>query len=179
MLDSLSPFKKKRHILRQLNCYQFFTSRFGIGKTLSDLLCAFSGLHPHLRAHLFLDIYFNSFYSHFYILKKIKNFFLINKNKLDHFLHKEIISYISILKTIRCLKGRKHTSHLPIRGQRNRTNARTQKNIFLGIDDRKKKNKKKIDLVKPTDQKINMKNRNNKSVKNINKKTGKKSNKKS
>jgi len=147
MLDSISPFKQKRHQIRQLNCFQFFISRFGIGNSISRLICNFSGLHPHLRIHLFLDNYFNSFYSHFYILKRIKYFFLTNKNYLDHFLHKEMISCINVLKSIRCLKGKKHSSFLPVRGQRNKTNARTRKNIYLG-NDKKSKKKKKSNTVK-------------------------------
>ena len=143
MLDSLSPFRKKRNKLRQLNCYQFFMSRFGIGSSLSKLLCFYSGLHPFLRIHDFLDTYFNSFYSHFYILKRIKYFFLNNKNNLDHFLHKEMITHIVLLKTIKCIRGKRHSSYLPVRGQRNRTNARTRKNIYLGCDTRKNKKKKK------------------------------------
>jgi small subunit ribosomal protein S13 len=143
MLDSLSPFRQKRHKLRQLNCLQFFSSRFGIGVSLSKMLCYYSGLNPYLRMHYFLDTYFNSFFSHFYILKRIKYFFLTNKNNLDHFLHKEVIAHINILKTIRCLKGKRHTSYLPVRGQRNKTNARTRKNIYLGRDNSKSKKKKK------------------------------------
>ncbi len=42
MLDSISPFKQKRHLLRQLNCLQFFKSRFGIGVSIAKLLCFFS-----------------------------------------------------------------------------------------------------------------------------------------
>ena len=142
MLDSLSPFKQKRHLLRQFNCIQFFGSRFGIGVSLSKLICDFSGLHYNLRINSFLDNYFNSFYSHFYILKRIKYFFLNNKNYLDHFLYKEMISCINVLKNIRCLKGKRHSTFLPVRGQRNRTNARTRKIIYLGIDQKNKKKKK-------------------------------------
>jgi small subunit ribosomal protein S13 len=153
MLDSISPFKRKRHLLRQFNCFQFFKSRFGIGNSISYSLCHFSGLHPHLRIHLFLDNYFNSFFSHFYILKRIKYFFLTNKNNLDHFLHKEMIACINVFKTIRCLRGRRHSTFLPVRGQRNRTNARTRKIIYLGINQKSKKKKKntlKNNIVKNT-----------------------------
>ena len=153
MLDSISPFKQKRHKLRQLNCLQFFMSRVGISNSIAFLICKFSGLHPHRRIHLFLDGYFNSFFSHFYILKRIKYFFLINKNNLDHFLHKEMISCIVVLKTIRCLKGKRHSSYLPVRGQRNKTNARTRKNIYLGNDKKSKKNKKN-NIAKKVTKKI-------------------------
>jgi small subunit ribosomal protein S13 len=157
MLDSVSPFKKKRHLLRQFNCFQFFISRFGIGNSISKSICNFSGLHPNLRIRLFLDNYFNSFFSHFYILKRIKYFFLTNKNYLDHFLHKEMISCINVLKAIRCLKGKRHITFLPVRGQRNRTNARTRKIIYLGID-KKSKKKKKTNVKSNTVKKTNNKN---------------------
>lgn len=143
MLDSISPFRQKRHKLRQLNCLQFFMSRFGIGFSIANMLCTFSGLHRYLRLKCFLDTYFNSFFSHFYILKRIKFFFLMNKENLDHFLHKEVISHINILKMIRCLKGKRHSSFLPVRGQRNKTNARTRKNIYLDNDKKKKSKKQK------------------------------------
>jgi len=148
MLDSISPFKQKKSKLRSLNNLQFFSSRFGIGQSFAQLLCNFTGLHPFLRLNSFLDNYFNSFFSHFYILKRIKYFFLLNKNKLDHFLHKEMIANINVLKTIRCLKGKRHSSFLPVRGQRNKTNARTRKNIYLDNDKKSKKKKKKIIQLK-------------------------------
>ena len=72
----------------------------------------------------------------------------MNKNNLDHFLHKEMISRINILKIIRCLKGKRHSSYLPVRGQRNKTNARTRKNIYLGRDSSKSKKKKKNNIAK-------------------------------
>ena len=151
MLDSLSPFKQKRDRLRQYNCLQFFSSRHGIGFSIARMLCHFSGLHPFLRIHNFLDTYFNSFFSHFYVLKRIKYFFISNKNNLDHFLHKNVIAYINILKNIRCLKGKKHSTFLPVRGQRNKTNARTRKNIYLG-NDRISKKKKKNNTAKNISQ---------------------------
>lgn len=129
MLDSISPFKKKRNLVKKLNIFQFFISRFGIGCYISKMLCNYSGLHLYLQLDNFLDSFYNSNYSHSYIIKKIKYFFLNNKVYLDNFLQKEMTTNIGILKSIRCLKGRRHSSFLPVRGQRNRTNARTRKKI--------------------------------------------------
>ena len=84
-----------------------------------------------------------------------------------------MIACIDVLKSIRCLRGRKHLAYLPVRGQRNRTNARTRKNIYLGIDDRKNKKKKKFDLSKIASQNASIK-KNVKNSKNASKKVGKK-----
>lgn len=42
-------------------------------------------------------------------------------------LRRAIQSNISRLKDIRCYRGLRHRAHLPVRGQRTRTNARTRK----------------------------------------------------
>ncbi len=42
-------------------------------------------------------------------------------------LRRTIQSNIARLKDIRCYRGQRHRAHLPVRGQRTRTNARTRK----------------------------------------------------
>jgi len=42
-------------------------------------------------------------------------------------LRRSVQSNISRLKDIRCYRGLRHRAHLPVRGQRTRTNARTRK----------------------------------------------------
>lgn len=42
-------------------------------------------------------------------------------------LRRSVQSNISRLKDIRCYRGMRHRAHLPVRGQRTRTNARTRK----------------------------------------------------
>ena len=42
-------------------------------------------------------------------------------------LRRAVQSSISRLKDIRCYRGLRHRAHLPVRGQRTRTNARTRK----------------------------------------------------
>lgn len=42
-------------------------------------------------------------------------------------LRRAVQSNISRLKDIRCYRGLRHRAHLPVRGQRTRTNARTRK----------------------------------------------------
>ena len=42
-------------------------------------------------------------------------------------LRRNVQSNIARLKDIRCYRGMRHRAHLPVRGQRTRTNARTRK----------------------------------------------------
>ena len=42
-------------------------------------------------------------------------------------LRRSVQSNIARLKDIRCYRGMRHRAHLPVRGQRTRTNARTRK----------------------------------------------------
>ena len=141
MLDSIGPFKKKRKELRELNCLLFFKSRYGIGYSMSLNICNFSGLHPALKISSFLNEYYNSNFSNFYILKRIRYFFIHKKIYLDSFLHKIMLDNINLLKQIKTLKGKRHSSFLPVRGQRNKTNARTLKNIQFGRVEKKRKSK--------------------------------------
>jgi len=61
-------------------------------------------------------------------IKEILNF--IQKTYLIQTdLKKEIKSNIDFLKVIRSYRGLRHSLHLPVRGQRTHTNARTQKKI--------------------------------------------------
>ena len=129
MLDSLVPFKLKFQDYLQLNFFQFFSKRFGIGKFISFFLCKFSGLHPFLRLFNILDYNLDSFYENHYLLKRIKMFFIDNKEHLDSFLLKQKINFIKFLKSIGSLRGRNHNNALPVRGQRKRTNARTRKRV--------------------------------------------------
>jgi ribosomal protein S13 len=129
MLDSLSPFRLKSKNFYKWNFFQFFIKRFGLGFSFSLLLCRFSGLHPFLRLFFILDSNLDSFYSNSFLLKKIKIFFLNNKDNLDSLLFKKKINSIKFLKIIKCLRGRNHVNILPVRGQRRRTNAKTRKKI--------------------------------------------------
>lgn len=53
---------------------------------------------------------------------------VIDKNyTVEGELRRAVQSNISRLKDIRCYRGMRHRAHLPVRGQRTRTNARTRK----------------------------------------------------
>lgn len=53
---------------------------------------------------------------------------VIDRNyTVEGVLRRTIQSNIARLKDIRCYRGMRHRAHLPVRGQRTRTNARTRK----------------------------------------------------
>ncbi|HQJ41463.1 MAG TPA: 30S ribosomal protein S13, partial [Exilispira sp.] len=59
-------------------------------------------------------------------IQKLRN--IIEKNlKVEGDLKNEIALNIKRLKDIRCYRGLRHQSGLPVRGQRTRTNSRTRK----------------------------------------------------
>ncbi len=47
--------------------------------------------------------------------------------QVEGLLRRTVQSNIARLKDIRCYRGLRHRAHLPVRGQRTRTNARTRK----------------------------------------------------
>lgn len=47
------------------------------------------------------------------------------KNTVEGDLRREVSSNIKRLKEINCYRGSRHTKHLPLRGQRTKTNSRT------------------------------------------------------
>ena len=53
---------------------------------------------------------------------------VIDRNyQVEGQLRRAVIANIARLKDIRCYRGMRHRAHLPVRGQRTRTNARTRK----------------------------------------------------
>ncbi len=53
---------------------------------------------------------------------------IIERNyQVEGQLRRTVQSNIARLKDIRCYRGMRHRAHLPVRGQRTRTNARTRK----------------------------------------------------
>ena len=53
---------------------------------------------------------------------------IIDRNyQVEGQLRRTVQSNIARLKDIRCYRGLRHRAHLPVRGQRTRTNARTRK----------------------------------------------------
>ncbi len=92
------------------------TRIFGIGRSLSKNILKETGIDLNKRVKDLTDEE----------IVKIRN--EIEKNyKVEGELRKEISMNIKRLVDIGCYKGLRHTSNLPVRGQRTKTNARTRK----------------------------------------------------
>jgi small subunit ribosomal protein S13 len=108
---------------------------YGFGDKISQDICNNLGITP------------------FYKVKQLKNKRLkilssiIKQYIINIELKKNIGSNIGILKTINSYRGVRHNLGLPVRGQRTRSNAKTQKLISM-IPSKKKKLNFKIKISK-------------------------------
>jgi small subunit ribosomal protein S13 len=92
------------------------TRIFGIGRSLSVQILEETGVNPNTRVKNLTDD----------DIVKIRG--VIEKDqKVEGDLRREIAMNIKRLTDIGSYRGARHKSHLPARGQRTRTNARTRK----------------------------------------------------
>ncbi|ABJ90773.1 30S ribosomal protein S13 [Buchnera aphidicola] len=99
----------KKHILVAL------TSIYGIGISLSKKICFSIGIR--------CDVKINSLTK-----EKIESLrSIISKFLVEGDLRREKTINIKRLMDIGCYRGLRHRKHLPVRGQRTKTNARTRK----------------------------------------------------
>ncbi len=92
------------------------TRIFGIGRSLSTKILSETGVNPDTRVKNLTDE----------DIVKIRT--AIEKDeKVEGDLRREIAMNIKRLIDIGSYRGLRHTAHLPARGQRTRTNARTRK----------------------------------------------------
>jgi small subunit ribosomal protein S13 len=69
---------------------------------------------------------------------------LIEKNKIEGDLRREISANIKRLKEIKCYRGMRHGKRLPVKGQRTKTNSRTTRgNVRVTMGSGKRKLDKK------------------------------------
>jgi small subunit ribosomal protein S13 len=102
------PANKPTHIsLRYLK---------GIGPTTSLRLCEEAGVDPQRPAHDLSD-------------EELARIAVILDRQflVEGALRRAVAANIERLKHIGCYRGNRHKRHLPVRGQRTKTNARTQK----------------------------------------------------
>jgi small subunit ribosomal protein S13 len=103
------------------------TRIFGIGRSLSTKILKETGIDPNKRVKDLADEE----------IVKIRNE-IEKKYKVEGELRKEISMNIKRLIDIGCYRGLRHTSNLPVRGQRTRTNARTRKGPGKSLIKKKK-----------------------------------------
>ena len=89
---------------------------FGIGRTRSRQALAATGVNPDTRVQDLTESEVNS-------LRE----FITQNYKIEGDLRRERQMHIKRLMEIGCYRGLRHRRHLPVRGQRTRTNARTMK----------------------------------------------------
>lgn len=69
---------------------------------------------------------------------------LVEKNKIEGDLRRDISANIKRLKEIKCYKGVRHSRRLPVNGQRTKTNSRTLRgNVRVTMGSGKRKVEKK------------------------------------
>ena len=100
---------------------------YGIGRRLSNEICAKLGLNPDVRAHNLTEDE----------IAKI-NGLLTSQYMVEGDLRRQIQNNIKRLVSIHCYRGTRHRLGLPVRGQRTRTNARTRKGKRKTVANKKK-----------------------------------------
>jgi len=88
---------------------------YGIGRTRSLETLSATGIDPDTRVKDLTDVQITS------VRDYIQNF------KLEGDLRRETQLHIKRLMEIGCYRGLRHRRHLPVHGQRTKTNARTRK----------------------------------------------------
>ncbi len=92
------------------------TRIFGVGRAVSKKILQETSINPDTRVKNLTDEE----------VLKIRN--IIEKDyKVEGDLRREISLHIKRLHDIGCYRGMRHSAHLPVHGQRTKTNARTRK----------------------------------------------------
>ena len=87
---------------------------FGVGRSLSEKVLKEAGISEEIRVKDLTDAQVND-------IRK-----LVEKTgPLEGELRRTILSNIKRLKEINCYRGVRHMKHLPVRGQRTKTNSRS------------------------------------------------------
>lgn len=86
---------------------------YGIGLTRSKLIVAKAKLDESIRPKDLSEEELN-------VLRR-----LVGEYMIEGDLRREVISNVRRLKDIKCYKGIRHGKHLPVRGQKTKTNSRT------------------------------------------------------
>lgn len=87
---------------------------YGIGPTLSKRILTQANISPDVRAKNLSEEEVN-------LLRNI----IEKEYKIEGDLRREILLNIKRFKEINCYRGSRHAKHLPVRGQRTKTNSRT------------------------------------------------------
>ncbi|PIR17280.1 MAG: 30S ribosomal protein S13 [Deltaproteobacteria bacterium CG11_big_fil_rev_8_21_14_0_20_49_13] len=89
---------------------------YGIGAKVANDICEEAKIDPNLRAEKLTDAQVAS-------IREI----IDSKFKVEGDLRREVQANVKLLKDLGAYRGLRHIRHLPARGQRSHTNARTAK----------------------------------------------------
>jgi small subunit ribosomal protein S13 len=90
-------------------------SIYGIGPTRAKVICTISKVDPSMKVKALSEG----------ALEFIRQG--VAKYKVEGELRREVATHKRRLEAVKCYRGIRHLRHLPTRGQRTRTNARTRK----------------------------------------------------
>lgn len=100
---------------------------FGVGRTRATEILAATGIDPNTRVHELTDDQLVAMRDH------------IEANfQVEGDLRREVTADIRRKMEIGSYQGRRHRAHLPVRGQRTKTNARTRKGPKRTVAGKKK-----------------------------------------
>jgi small subunit ribosomal protein S13 len=100
---------------------------YGVGRHVSNEICAKLGLNPNMKAHQLTED----------DVAKI-NSLLTSQYVVEGDLRRQVQNNIKRLVSIHCYRGMRHRLGLPVRGQRTRTNSRTRKGKRKTVANKKK-----------------------------------------
>jgi small subunit ribosomal protein S13 len=112
------------------NIYRSYKRRYGIGNTLSLLLCSHSGYHPNIKINRIPFTYLND---------SLKKLLLTKQELLSLNLKKIVEDNLTKQVKLNTYQGNSIRNGLPIRGQRRRTNANTARKLLSKIVSRARK----------------------------------------
>lgn len=122
------------------------TEIYGIGLKMSRKLVAEAGISPWVRVHELTEE------QHELLIKKIKAELRIEQNLRDF-----VQSNIQRLILAGTRRGFCHRNHLPVRGQRTRTNARTARKMNLNLIKTVKSNTQSVKITKKSSSAVKAK----------------------
>ncbi|AHH15760.1 MULTISPECIES: 30S ribosomal protein S13 [Nocardia] len=101
---------------------------FGIGRTRAHEILAATGVNPDLRSKDLTDD----------DVTRLRDYIEASEFKVEGDLRREVQADIRRKIEIGCYQGIRHRRHLPVRGQRTKTNARTRKGPKKTVAGKKK-----------------------------------------
>ena len=124
-VDQITKFLKKdqsEEKLQNLNIFQFYIKRTGLGLNISKKIIDNCAVHPSVKINNYSLSIFN---------KDIKNIFVESIDSLDDSVQNQMINSLRNIMELYNYRGSRYKEKLPLNGQRRRANAKTIKKIKI------------------------------------------------